>query len=97
MNISVYRINYSNEAYTYFKYDNSNILPLLTKNDFTNNYTNICKNICINNSEVDDLQDSIKFCNLMKEYGIYLKIGDIVFQNNQSYYYDNPLVKFDIF
>jgi hypothetical protein len=93
MNISVYRIKYSIDSYTYFKYDNPDLLPLLTKEAFIDNYNNICKNIYI---EKFQFNDSIELYNILKSYGIYLKIGDIIIHNDETYYYSNPLVKFDI-
>ena len=93
MNISVYRVKYSINSHTYFKYDNSNLLPLLTKDDFIDNYNNLCKNIYIENYTID----ADKIYNILQSYGIYLNFGDIIMINNETYYYSNSLVKFDIF
>ena len=90
MSVSIYRLNLTTLNLINLQYD-SNTIPLLTKENFESQYK------LLGNFDIDLICDSIELYNKLKKYNIFLKIGDIISYISDTYYYDHPLVKFDIF
>jgi len=95
MYLSVHRLRLTQSNLINLQYD-SNIVPLLTKEDFKSHFELLGRFDINLNCDSSDF-NSIELYNKLKQYNIYLKIGDIISYDMNTYYYDNPLMKFDIF
>lgn len=98
MSLSVHRLRLTQSNLINLQYD-LNIVPLLTKEDFKSHYELLGRFDMNLNCDFSDSSDfnSIELYNKLKQYNIYLKIGDIISYDMNTYYYDHPLIKFDIF
>ena len=90
MVLLVHRLRLTESNLIDLQYD-SNSIPLLTKEDFKSQYK------LLGRFDMNLNCGSIDLYNKLKDYGIYLKIGDIISYDMNTYYYDHPLIKFDIF
>ena len=90
MSLLVHRLRLTQSNFINLQYD-SNIVPLLTKEDFKSHYE------LLGRFDMNLNCDSIELYNKLKQYDIYLKIGDIISYDMNTYYYDHPLIRFDIF
>lgn len=92
MDISIYRLKYNVSNYINLKYDSITI-PLLTREEFNIQYEYMGTfNIHFNVRSCIDTLNQLK-----EKYNIFLNIGDIIKYDNETYYFDINIVKFNLF